>query len=133
MKNLIVCLSNNNGMMFNNRRQSRDRLLLEKLCTDFKNERIIIHEYSTLLFNGLNVEVKSIIEDEDATFFIEDPDLIPTDMVFDKIIIVRWNRDYPADKFFERDMSNYTCVNSEEFVGKSHDEILIETYVYNQN
>ena len=133
MKNLIVCISNNNGMMFNNRRQSRDRLLLEKLCSDFKNERIIIHEYSTLLFNGLNVEIRSSIEDEEATFFIENPDIIPTNMTFDKIVIVRWNRDYPADKFFTIDMSEYTCISSEEFVGKSHDEILIETYVYNHN
>ena len=133
MKNLIVCISNNNGMMFNNRRQSRDRLLLEKLCTDYQNERIIIHEYSKKLFEGLPVEVTTEVCINDATSFVEDPDLIPCEAIFDKIIVVRWNRDYPADKFFNVDMSAYECVNREDFIGKSHDEILIETYVYNKN
>ena len=133
MKNLIVCISNNNGMMFNNRRQSRDRLLLEKLCTDYQNERIIIHEYSKRLFEGLPVEVTTEVCVNDATSFVEDPDLIPCEAIFDKIIVVRWNRDYPADKFFNVDMSAYECVNREDFIGKSHDEILIETYVYNKN
>lgn len=133
MKNLIVCISNNNGMMFNNRRQSRDRLLLEKLCTDYQNERIIIHEYSNKLFDGLNVELSETLCVDGATSFVEDPDLIPAETIFDKIVVVRWNRDYPADKFFTIDLGDYTCVAQEEFVGKSHDEILIETYVYNQN
>ena len=133
MKNLIVCISNNNGMMFNNRRQSRDRLLLEKLCTDYQNERIIIHEYSKRLFEGLPVEVTTEVCVNDATSFVEDPDLSPCEAIFDKIIVVRWNRDYPADKFFNVDMSAYECVNREDFIGKSHDEILIETYVYNKN
>lgn len=133
MKNLIVCISNNNGMMFNNRRQSRDRLLLEKLCTDCQNERIIIHEYSKKLFKGLPVEVATEVCVDNATSFVEDPDLIPCEAIFDKIIVVRWNRDYPADKFFNVDMSVYECVSREDFVGKSHDEILIETYVYNKN
>lgn len=133
MKNLIVCISNNNGMMFNNRRQSRDRLLLEKLCTDCQNERIIIHEYSKKLFEGLPVEVTTEVCVNDATSFVEDPDLIPCEAIFDKIIVVRWNRDYPADKFFNVDMSAYECVSREDFIGKSHDEILIETYVYNKN
>ena len=91
MKNLIVCISNNNGMMFNNRRQSRDRLLLEKLCTDYQNERIIIHEYSQKLFEGLPVEVTTEVCVNDATSFVEDPDLIPCEAIFDKIIVVRWN------------------------------------------
>lgn len=133
MKNLIVCISNNNGMMFNNRRQSRDRLLLEKLCTDCQNERIIIHEYSKKLFEGLPVEVATEVCVDNTTSFVEDPGLIPCDAIFDKIIVVRWNRDYPADKFFNVDMSAYECVSKEDFVGKSHDEILIETYVYNKN
>ncbi len=133
MKNLIVCISNNNGMMFNNRRQSRDRLLLEKLCTDCQNERIIIHEYSKKMFEGLPVEVTTEVCVDDATSFVEDPALIPCEAIFDKIIVVRWNRDYPADKFFNVDMSAYECVSREDFIGKSHDEILIETYVYNKN
>lgn len=133
MNNLIVCISNNNGMMFNNRRQSRDRLLLEKLCTNCQNERIIIHEYSKKLFEGLPVEVATEVCVDDTTSFVEDPDLIPCEAIFDKIIVVRWNRDYPADKFFNVDMSAYECVSREDFVGKSHDDILIETYVYNKN
>ena len=30
--NLIVCVDNQNGMSFNNRRQSRDRAVIEKIC-----------------------------------------------------------------------------------------------------
>ena len=48
---LIVCLDDNNGMMFNKRRQSRDRLLIENMLELCKGERLYTNEYSGKLFS----------------------------------------------------------------------------------
>ena len=37
---LIVCLDDNKGMMFNNRRQSRDRVLIENVLELCKGEKL---------------------------------------------------------------------------------------------
>ena len=42
----IVCIDDNGGMMFNNRRQSRDKLLTEKIIDISKESKLWICEYS---------------------------------------------------------------------------------------
>jgi hypothetical protein len=126
---LIVCVSNNNGMMFNNRRQSRDKTLIKKIMDMTNGDTVAIHPYSQSLF----VEYEPTVGDSPCLTecdyaFVEDPALIPQDMQFDEIILCRWNRDYPADKFFNLIMSQYELKSTEEFVGNSHDEITIERY-----
>ena len=46
---LIVCLDDNNGMMFNKRRQSRDRVLVENVVELCKSEKLYTNEYSAKL------------------------------------------------------------------------------------
>ena len=47
----------------------------------------------------------------------------------EKIIIFRWNRDYPADFYFDIDLQqNWQLESSADFVGSSHDKITEETY-----
>ena len=57
---LIVCLDDNKGMMFNNRRQSSDRVLIENVLEYCKGEKLYTNEYSSKLFPENSVE---IIED----------------------------------------------------------------------
>ena len=54
---LIVCLDDNKGMMFNNRRQSRVRVLIENVLELCKGEKLYTNEYSSKLFPENVVEV----------------------------------------------------------------------------
>ena len=49
---LIVCLDLNNGMYFNNRRQSRDREVIKDIAFITKNNNLIMTEYSHKLFEN---------------------------------------------------------------------------------
>lgn len=125
--NLIVCIANNNGIMFNKRRVSKDALLIERLKGITKENKIYVSEYSKTLFDGFDNLVLSI---ENLTnndfYFLEDEDYNGN---IDKIIIYKWNRDYPADKYFDIDLSSYELISTQDFQGLSHDLITEEIYI----
>lgn len=125
--NLIVCIANNNGIMFNKRRVSKDALLIERLKGITKENKIYVSEYSKPLFDGFDNLVLSI---ENLTnndfYFLEDEDYNGN---IDKIIIYKWNRDYPADKYFDIDLSSYELISTQDFQGSSHDLITEEIYI----
>lgn len=123
---LITCIDNSNGIMFNKRRVSKDALLIERLKGITKENKIYVSEYSKTLFDGFDNLVLSI---EDLTnndfYFLEDEDYTGN---IDKIIIYKWNRDYPADKYFEIDLSNFKKVSKEEIIGNSHKKITLTVF-----
>lgn len=125
--NLIVCIANNNGIMFNKRRVSKDALLIERLKGITKENKIYVSEYSKPLFDGFDNLVLSI---ENLTnndfYFLENEDYNGN---IDKIIIYKWNRDYPADKYFDIDLSSYELISTQDFQGSSHDLITEEIYI----
>ena len=125
--NLIVCIANNNGIMFNKRRVSKDALLIERLKGITKENKIYVSEYSKPIFDGFDNLVLSI---ENLTnndfYFLEDEDYTGN---IDKIIIYKWNRDYPADKYFDIDLSSYELISTQDFQGSSHDLITEEIYI----
>ena len=134
---LIVCLSNYAGMMFNNRRQSRDSGLIKRLIEIVGNKKVYAESYSKTLFQKFDVKNlvffnKSIdwstIKNSDYVF-IEDPKLLKNAPIFEQVIVCWWNRDYPADSFFGLDMTHYESVKTEILTGNSHDEIEIEYYL----
>ena len=49
---VIVCLDERRGMMFNNRRQSRDSVLIEDVVKDLCGEKLFISPYSEKLFEN---------------------------------------------------------------------------------
>ena len=48
--------------------------------------------------------------------------------VFDEIILVKWNRDYPFDKKMSFSLKWYKLRKLIEFEGDSHDKISLEFY-----
>ena len=124
---LITCIDNRNGIMFNKRRVSKDTLLIERLKGITKENKIYVSEYSKPLFNGFDNLVLSI---ENLTnndfYFLEDEDYNGN---IDKIIIYKWNRDYPADKYFDIDLLSYKLISTQDFQGSSHDLITEEIYI----
>lgn len=124
---LITCIDNSNGIMFNKRRVSKDALLIERLKGITKENKIYVSEYSKPLFDGFDNLVLSI---ENLTnndfYFLEDEDYNGN---IDKIIIYKWNRDYPADKYFDIGLSSYELISTQDFQGSSHDLITEEIYI----
>ena len=128
---LIYCIDERNGLLFNNRRQSRDRVLIERIM-NFANGKMFINGFSKKLFDGYDVTVSndflSLAKDGDYCF-VEDAD---ADIIkAEKVILYNWNRHYPSDKKFNFDLikAGFTLVSTDEFTGSSHDKITEQIYV----
>lgn len=102
---LIVCLDRRNGMRFNNRPQSTDRRVTERI------DRLLA-------------------ERSDVCFF-ETGDLSRCLERTEKLIVFRWDKVYPADRKFpmEETLKRFTLKSTECFPGFSHDLITQEVYV----
>ena len=124
---LIVCLDDNNGMMFNKRRQSRDRVLIENVLELCKDEKLYTNEYSGKIFPENSIEIFGSIEDVgNAYCFAED--FTVNEEYVDEIIVYKWNRLYPADTYFYIDLKNWSLTETVDFEGSSHEKITREIY-----
>lgn len=128
---LIVCVDNQNGMAFNHRRQSQDRVLVERIEDLVADSTLRMAPYSQKFFSGENIVASSSYlsdADVDDYCFVELDDMRPYEDKIQKVIVFRWNRHYPSDVKFGIDLSNWRLVASEEFPGSSHLKIAMEVY-----
>lgn len=102
--NLILCLDNRNGMSFNGRKQSRDRMV------------------------DADVEMLSKEEGIDRYIRIDFWKDAPKEEEIEEILVYRWDKKYPADEFCPIDFSKWTLVEQKEFAGYSHEKITRERY-----
>lgn len=131
---VIACVDDQNGMMFNRRRQSQDQLLRENLLQSVGARKLWMNSYSRAQFSDTDSE--QIVTDsrflenapEGDYCFVEDQDLSRCLARVEKIILFRWNRRYPADTYFPLDLSLWTLECTESFPGHSHEKITKETY-----
>lgn len=125
---VAVALDDECGMMFNNRRQSRDRVMIAELLNG-TDRSIYIHPYSAMLFGDCERVVISndpLAECEDGCIaFIEQLPIMPHLHSVERFIIYRWNRLYPADKYFDIDLekSGFELKSQFDFEGSSHERI----------
>lgn len=136
--NILICIDDNNGMLFNGRRQSRDKILLEDMLTAVaeSGSRLWIAPFSEKLLKPYMENRPFITVDEDYLEKAEEQDFCfveaePLNAWQDKIttvILYRWNRVYPADTYFDIDLSGWQLVSTGEFSGASHDLITKEVY-----
>ena len=129
--NVAVCIDNNNGMLFNSRRQSRDRILIENFLKTAEGNKIFITDFSEKLFADMNVIANNnCLEEagENDFCFIESEDILPFSHKIKTIIIYKWNRVYPADFHFEMP-EGFTLSEISEFQGSSHEKITKEVYI----
>lgn len=131
---VLVCVEDRGGMMFNGRRQSRDRLVTLDMLVEAGKDKLYITPFSEKLFRG-NMESIRMTGDlfelagKNATILVEDHDLYGTEELVDTLVIYRWNRVYPYDMTLAIDLEQYEKVTVTEFAGYSHDLITKETYV----
>ena len=132
---VIVCLEDKGGMMFNHRRQSRDRVLTADVVKMAEGRRIFISPYSAMLFEESGASTVCDenfldIADGDGYCFVEDRALAPYADRIKEITVYKWNRKYPTDTYFDLDLSalGFECASVEEFEGYSHEKITKEIY-----
>ena len=130
---LIFCLDKQGGIMFNNRRQSQDSILRERVLSLCSNSTLWVSEYTAKQFTeggNINIDNEYLSKAAENDYcFIEDGDYS-----FDncnEVILYHWNRDYPSDVQFDFDLkaNGYKRVSKTDFPGSSHKKITEEVYV----
>ena len=129
---LIVCLDERKGMMFNNRRQSRDRVLIDNMIKMVSDDKLYIAPYSESLFENKEIKLmvkKNPLKAADENWcFIENLPVAEYKDEIETVVIYHWNRHYPGDFFFDLELDSYTLESSEELVGSSHEKITKEIW-----
>ena len=135
---VVVCLDDQDGMLFNQRRQSRDRAMLEDLLQTVQEAdgRLWVDPFSEKLFmpyretnSFITVEEQGLEKAETSDVcFVEKELLKNHEENIEELIVYRWNRVYPADRYLDIDLRAWTQVSVKEFVGASHERISKEVY-----
>lgn len=120
---IIVCIDPRMGYFFNNRRQTKDKIIRKHLLETYGP--LYISEYSSDMFkeDGDYKIVSSL--DNDGWNLIEDMEI--PDRV-DEILLVRWNKRYPADRYLTIDLSQYQMIDRYMMNGNSHEDVVVEHY-----
>ena len=108
---IIVCIDSNSGLMFNHRRQSKDKIVCNRILEIVKGSRLWMNAYSAQIFD----DYEQICIDEDFLqkampedfCFIENNAIAPFEQQVNKIILFNWNRTYPADMYLDISPVNF--------------------------
>ena len=130
---IILCLDDENGFMFNRRRQSRDREVLADVAALSKETTLRVAPYSAPLFAGMcEPQVSDDFLEAAAAgdvCFAEDRDVTPFLPKAQRIVLYRWNRRYPADVRFDTALLDaFRLTERTDFPGYSHESITREVY-----
>ena len=96
----------------------------------------ILNHYSASQFDtesipNLNIDDAFLQEAAQGEYcFVEDAPLASFEKWIERIVIFRWNRTYPADRYFDLQLGSgqWHLVGTSEFAGHSHDLITMEVY-----
>ena len=128
---VFICIDDNNGMMFNNRRQSRDSAVVSKIVEMSNGGRLFMNGYSSKLFDGIDVLVcENFMEKaESGDFcFAENISLSDFDEKIKTLVLFKWNKIYPSDKKMDILLDGRTLEQTFDFEGSSHDIITCEVW-----
>lgn len=137
MTTFIICIDDNNGTLFNHRRQSRDQALFEKIKELCAGTPLTVSPYTAKLLSQMLPDVKlNIIDHPEQSrqefCFLEDTAAFAIPEACDRIVLFHWNRDYPHDTVFDKEgflkNGHFFLDETQTFPGKSHDEILMEVF-----
>ena len=134
---IFICLDDNCGMLFNNRRQSRDKLVLADIAESVEKSggALYITPFSEKLLASAEMsftvcENMLEIAGENDLCFVENLHIGKHLDRISEITVYRWNRVYPYD--FSLDINiekcGYHLKESCEFIGNAHEKITKETF-----
>ena len=129
---LIAIVDDNYGMMFNNRRQSKDSVLIDRIAELSKDSKLWVSMYTRSLFpHNTNIVLSQNFgqADKEDYCFVEDDKVSDIKEHIDIIYLYRWNRVYPSDTTFpEKLLNDFVLENTDEFQGSSHDKKKVNKY-----
>lgn len=131
---VIVCLDDKNGMMFNKRRQSRDRVVVEDILEWTAGKKLWMNAYSAKLFENaadIQIEEDFLAKCQAGEYvFVEDKSLAEREDQIEEVMVYRWGRVYPADRKLDIDLNrkDYSMTSEDEIVGFSHPEMKRQIY-----
>lgn len=131
---VFVCLDDRGGMLFNHRRQSRDRVQLFDMLQCVGDRRLLCDPYSaTLLTEGgaQPLACADFLEKAGAgdCCFVENAALLPHLDRISTLVVYKWNRTYPRDTVLDIPLpGNLRLVETVEMAGYSHETITRERY-----
>ena len=128
---LIAVVEDRGGMLFNHRRVSKDRVLIDKIKQIIQGHTLLVHPFSAELFPDAKADEHFLdTAGEDDFCFIENCSVKAYEERISDVYLFRWNRKYPADLFFDLPLSEYKMVSQEDFPGYSHEKIILQKYVH---
>ena len=132
---VAVCVDDSGGMLFNGRRQSRDRKVRDYLLEISRDAGLWMNGYSAAQFadapEGRISVSENFLEEapEGSLAFAENQALKPFLHRIEKIILLKWNRQYPADLYLDIPLEKgWKSTKIREFPGYSHEKITVEVY-----
>lgn len=130
--NVIVCVDDNSGMLFNGRRQSKDIKVLQDI--EKLTKHIWMSPFSETLFRETSIQMKvdeMFLEkaEKNDFCFVENKEILPYVEKIEQIIIYKWNRKYPSDFYFQVPLNEWSLIEQCQFSGNSHENITREIYV----
>lgn len=132
---VMLCVDDQNGLLFNHRRQSKDRAVLIDMLHECKEQSLYMEDYSYAMFQELSTPNMVIAEDflgkaaKGDYCFVEKKKLMPYLDQIEQVILYKWNRRYPVDVRLDIDLSQgWRKVETREFKGFSHEKITKEVY-----
>ncbi len=130
--NVILCLDDNKGLLFNNRRQSRDKAVLEDIFNCLNGEKLTVTSFSEKLFSDyaerITIDDNPFDSDENAHVFAENLSLQQFITKIDRITVYNWNRAYPCDFYCDIDFSQFILAEESELSGNSHEKITKQVF-----
>lgn len=136
--NIIVCVDDQMGMLFNKRRQSKDRVVRQDMLA-LVPDKLLVSPYTAKQFEETEQERLLVAEDflsqaaEGNYCFVEDADIVPYADKIEHIVVYRWNRMYPADTHFTIPLSEFMLKERTYLTGYSHPDIVREVYTKKDN
>ena len=131
---IITAVEDRNGLLFNHRRLSQDRVLRARMLERTAGRCLWMNAYSAKQFeqtDGIRIAEDFLARAGAGDFcFVETEHVLPYLDRIEGILLYRWNRRYPADLYFDLDVTAAPWVLKEtfEFPGSSHPAITEEVY-----
>lgn len=130
---VISIVDDDYGIMFNNRRVSKDSVLNEHIIKMLDGGKLWLSLYSKQLFGdyeNLEVNQEFGFAGKDDFCFVEDSEIVSYEDMVDEVYLYKWNRKYPSDVKFPKDMlKDFDMDGAADFEGNSHEKITEERYV----
>ena len=131
---IFICLDNNKGMLFNNRRQSRDKAVIADVFDSIDDGQLLISGFSEKLFSDFARRVvtdDAFLDNAHSTdnCFVENVSLKQYSHKIEEITVYNWNREYPCDFFCDLDFEGFSLVKECDLYGNSHEKITKKVYV----